>query len=158
MIVQMDRYVPVDITAKAKKVAEEFPADRKNDLPVHPVRFHRVGQAVAPNPRTKVKCVGMDTISIDRENIDVRYLEQLVDPGQLRMLGQLLVRLTRSGMDGRTDMCELVGMISGGFAERIPGRLVPVEQTDKISGSLADVRVQEVFAAINRYRSVRIKG
>lgn len=158
VILQMDRYVPVDITAKAKKAAEEFPANRENDLPVPPVRFHRVGQPVATNPRTKVKCVGMDTISIDRENIDVRYLEQLVDPEQLRMLGQLLVRLTRSGMDGRTDMCELVGMISGGFAERIPGRLVPVEQTDKISGSLADVRVQEVFAAINRYRSVRIKG
>ena len=92
-VIQMDHYRPVDITAFAKKEAEVFPSIRPSSPEKSSPDYHRI---VQPDPsfredrRIKMKTMGVDGISVNHENIDLRYLEQLADPEQVNTLSSLL--------------------------------------------------------------------
>ena len=90
-IIQMDRYVPKDITAFAKKEAELYAARNPEspeagmpqllpdpELP----SFRRApgyNPALRKDDRLKTKVHGRENIQLGREDIDLRYLEQLAD-------------------------------------------------------------------------------
>ena len=81
-IVQMDRYMQKDITQTAKKEAEQFPQlsgpkekAKKPDF----ARKPQQGREWKGNDRIKMKTLGKEEISINRETIDLRYVEQITD-------------------------------------------------------------------------------
>ena len=81
-ILQMEQYRPKDITALAKKEVEQFPAvsipEGKPDLP----SFERCPERdlnFVREDRIKMKVMGKDQIQLNRENLILRGLEQLVD-------------------------------------------------------------------------------
>lgn len=61
-----------------------------------------------PGDRTKIKVLGKDSIQLNRENIDLRYVEQLVDSEQLMALGYLLNYAQKHFMDGQRSMTQIV--------------------------------------------------
>lgn len=167
-IIQMDCYHPLDITERAKKEAAEYrkgAAEYRKDAVGTDGEETASGQAgesghraaaqfthrriplpvkAFREPRLKIKTLGMDSISIDRECIDLRLVEQLVDEEQLCALGQLLKYAHLHFVDGRRSLTEIVGLLEKTMDEK---------GLDEITvKAAARPRRQEIFACINRYR------
>lgn len=155
-IIQMDRYVPRDITDLAKEEARAFPSGADSLSPACPPDFHR---RPCPSPqfrsgdRVKLKSLGRDGVSINRETIDLRYVEQLADGEQSAALGWCFVYAQRYLLDGQRTLRQVVAELerlleSQGLAALCEGRGgVPF---------LARPRTQEIFACLNRWRELRL--
>ncbi len=152
-ILQMNRYVPTDITDFAKEEAKAFPVLEETSSEMKP-SFQRVfsqNRKLAGSDRIKMKTLGMDGISIDRETIDLRYLEQLCDSEQLSMLAQLVKYAELRVLDGKKNLMQVVDVLmeqmeKDGFAA-IVGK-------NQVTSGLAMPRRQEIFACLNRYRKL----
>lgn len=89
----MNRYEPFEITESAKQAATEFPLPKQDIAPSKQPDFDRKikpDRMFQEDNRLKMKTMGRDSISINREVIDVRYVEQLMDTEQLAALGYML--------------------------------------------------------------------
>lgn len=154
-ILQMNRYRPVEITALAKREAEQFPYTLGNAPEAEKPDFHRVikaDQAFAKDDRIKMKTMGLDGFSINRETVDMRYVEQLADSEQLTALSYMLKYMKCRCFDGRKTMRQAVEILyeeiaKTGFAAFCPGR-------ESLPGNLAMPRRQELYAALNRCREL----
>lgn len=160
-ILQMDRYVPKDITEFAKKEAGRYasaaaavqgrPAVQKLPDPALP-SFQRVptcNMALRRDDRLKTRTRGTDDVQLGHENIDLRYLEQLADHEQTAALSYILALAEKNLLDGRKTMTQLVDAICAlmdqkGLAGLSSGGYLPTD--------LAMPRRQEIFACFNRYR------
>ncbi|MBD5498502.1 MAG: ABC-ATPase domain-containing protein [Lachnospiraceae bacterium] len=155
-IIQMDNYCPVDITEFAKKEAEAFRVEAGEAPSYERPAFARCpmsDKAVWDNDRLKIKTMGLDGILINKETIDMRYVEQLVDAEQLGALGYLLKYAELHLFDGRRTIREAVAMLSKLIAEKgieavCGGTYLPIH--------LAVPRAQEIYACFNRYRGLRL--
>lgn len=99
--------------------------------------------------RIKTKTQGTDGFSVNKEQVELRYIEQLVDREQVDALSQILVYLSKHTFDGRktvTDAVEwLYGQIeSKGFAA------FGAEDSDH----MAIPRKQEIYEMLNRCRNL----
>lgn len=154
-ILQMNKYRPVEITALAKKEAEQFPYTLGDAPAAGDPDFHRVikaDQAFAKDDRIKMKTMGLDGFSINRETVDMRYVEQLVDSEQLTALSHMIKYMKCRLFDGRKTMQQAVEALyeevaKNGFAAFCPGR-------ESLPGNLAMPRRQELYAALNRCREL----
>lgn len=154
-VIQMNRYEPVEITALAKEAAQEFPLPAGDVPPIAELKFDRVvpmDKKFRSENRIKTKTMGMDGISINRENIDLRYLEQLVDPEQLNALAQLMKYIRVQEADGKKDMVELVDLVLAALAA---GGFEKIQGGGTLPGNLALPRRQEIFGCMNRWRELR---
>ena len=152
-VIQMDRYTPKDITALAKREAAAFPLAGTPLPPAPPSAFARrpkPGRA-QERDRVKIRTQGRDSVSLDREVIDLRYVEQLVDSEQLSALGYCLLYARRQLLDGRHTLRQVVDALEDlldrqGLEALCPGRAgVP---------ALARPRRQEIFACFDRWRGL----
>ena len=151
-ILQMEQYRPKDITALAKKEAEQFPAvsipEDKPDLP----SFERCPERdlnFVREDRIKMKVMGKDQIQLNRENLILRGLEQLVDSEQTLAVGWMLTWVQKKAVNGKITMQQAADKVmelvrKEGLAGLAEGSYLPV--------NLAMPRKQEVLAAFNRYR------
>lgn len=154
-VIQMNRYEPVEITALAKEAAQEFPLPAGDVPPIEDLKFDRIvpmDKKFRSENRIKTKTMGMDGISINRENIDLRYLEQLVDPEQLNALAQLMKYIRAQEADGKKDMVELVDQVLAALAA---GGFEKIQDGGTLPGNLALPRRQEIFGCMNRWRELR---
>lgn len=156
-VIQMMQYQPQEITQLAKQEAARF-AGMTKDKPAlkaaqQPV-FHRVftaGKKSAANDRGKVKGMGKDAVSIDRDTIGLRYVEQLVDSEQTMLLGYMVKYAKQHLINGKRDLKEVAEYLEQlvqkqGLGAVCEGRYLPC--------NLAAVRVQEIFACLNRCRTL----
>lgn len=156
-VIQMKQYAPVEITELAKQEAEHFPL-KLETLPAAATegtsRIVMQDTAFAKDNRIKIKTMGLDGFSVNRSDVDLRYVEQLVDPEQVTALAHILKYLKLHVFDGRKSVCEAVealydNMEHGGFSAFAEG-LVP--------GNLSMPRKQEMYAMLNRCRDlIRIR-
>lgn len=153
-IIQMDSYLPCDITAHAKGLAKDYPAVAQAPRGPHPsfARKPRKHPQVIYKGRIKLKTQGRDSISVGQETIDLRYVEQLVDSGQLHALGFMMKYMEESGFDGSHTVQEQVRAMYAGIEKRGFAALTGRGQAGDIPGNLMLPRKQELFACINRYR------
>lgn len=111
------------------------------------------GHGRSGNPRDeriKIKTTGCDTVTINKENIDMRYVEQLVDVEQMNMLGQITAYLTGKKFDGKLTMIEIVDQL----VSEMKTKGFSVVCGDTPPGNLTIPRKQEICACINRYRKI----
>lgn len=164
-ILQMDRYVPKDITEFAKKEAGQYasaaaavqgrPAVQKLPDPALP-SFQRIpscNMTLRRDDRLKTRTRGTDDVQLGHENIDLRYLEQLADHEQTAALSYILALAEKNLLDGRKTMTQLVDAICAlmdqkGLAGLSSGGYLPTD--------LAMPRRQEIFACFNRYRGLKL--
>lgn len=150
-ILQMNRYVPADITDFAKEEAKAFPVLEEMPAKVQP-SFERIfsqNRKLAGSDRIKMKTMGMDGISIDRETIDLRYLEQLADPEQLSMLAQIVKYAELNVLDGKKTLAQVVDILETLLKQKGFGGICGERN---VASGLAMPRRQEIFACLNRYR------
>lgn len=153
-IVQMKKYSPVEITAFAKKEAENYPY-LTGDLPAAAApdfcRIVKRDDAFARENRIKMRTDGTDGFSINKTEVDLRYVEQLVDSEQLTALAHMLKSMKLHDFDGKKTLQQAITGIykrieTKGFSVFAGGEYLP--------GNLAMPRPQELYAAINRCREL----
>lgn len=155
-ILQMDRYVPREITKAAKKAAEDYPS---LELPEKPAGKPSFARCPGKNPgiihkgRIKVKTLGRDGLQLNHETVDLRYVEQLADTEQLTMLGYVLKYMEEHVLDGKRTVQEVTAHVM----EQIEKRgMEAVCDGGYLPGNLAMPRTEEVYACLNRYRGLRL--
>ena len=154
-VIQMDRYVPRDITALAKAEAGNFPIRVDPPKPAAPLCFDRRPQSSPSfSGGDRIKTLPREGVMVNKEVIDLRYVEQLVDSEQLTALGYCVVYAQRNLLDGRRDLRrvadELEAAIDRGTLAALCGDRSGVP-------GLARPRRQEILACLNRCRGLRIQ-
>lgn len=152
-VLQMECYIPKDITGFAKEEAKSFPHHIIDSGYSFPEFYKRTAKQnpMLKSDRIKIKMLGRDSLQINKETIDLRYVEQLVDSEQTAALGYLLLYAERNLFDGKRDMNSIVDSLCQTVSKRgiraiVQGNYLPV--------NLAMPRPQEIYACINRYRSL----
>ena len=165
-VIQMDNYRPVDITEKAKALCASFPISEEMPTPFSMPQSHRImtkdangatrrrdyrtGAVKKDEPeRLKVKVMGRDGFALGKQNVDLRYIEQLIDTEQTAALGIMLKYAVEKLIDGKrtlSDIAEymITQMQKKGLSFFAEGSYIP--------GGYAMPRPQEIYACLNRYR------
>ena len=149
-IIQMDEYRPVDVKEKVLPLLNNYAApecmnDALSELS-HGRRFWAGGVKRDKNDRLKVRVNGKDGFSVDRNQVDLRLVEQICDTEQVAALAEIMRYILLQGM-GKLPVCEIVDKIDAMIRE---GGL------ESIQGSrgcgLTRPRREEIQAMLNRYR------
>lgn len=153
-IIQMDQYVPKEITELAKKAAAGYPAlkfpEKRPEKPSFDRKI-RKNVGIRQKGRVKLKTIGRDAVMIGHETIDLRYVEQLVDGEQLNTLGQVVRYLEEEVFDGKKTLKQAIQQAREVLEKK---GLAGICEGNTVPGNLAMPRVQEIFACMNRYRKL----
>ena len=156
-VLQMDNYRTYDITEKVKTVIGEKSETGEKKVPVDVAvlfdkdhhRSLKAGKMEKKRDQVKIKQFGKDSFSIGRENVDLKYVEQILDAEQTTALAyclkNLLEEMERKEQD--VDLCveKLCSQIKKqGLASLCKGSYLSV--------SMAQIRKQDIYACLNRYR------
>lgn len=160
-VVLMDEYLPQDVTAEAKRIAAEMKSIRKaeggNDFgKVTPRKLLRSGFQPYKGKKEKVDAKGIHTIVFGREMIDLSSVEQLVDPSQTRAIARMMKVFVEEFMDEQTSFHQLLQQFYEWIDNNGLDALSPFP--GKHPGDMALPRKQEFAAAINRWRSLRVRS
>ena len=151
-IIQMDRYVQKDITEYSKKEAESFPmisVPEQDGVTPDFGRCPRPNQAFKGNDRIKMKTMGREAVMINKETIDLRYVEQITDSEQVTALGYCMRYAQKHIMDGRKNLRQIVDELENVIRK---GSLAALCESSSSISCMAMPRRQEIFACFNRYR------
>ena len=97
--------------------------------------------------------MGTSEISLSRENVELRYLEQLKDQEQSAALAHLLKYAQLKMMDGKKDLRQIGDFIENQLDQK---GLESLFDRGDVSAQLARPRKQEILACINRYRRLEM--
>lgn len=152
-VIQMNRYQPAEITELAKREAEQFPLTLEKPDKAAAPSFRRVVKrdgGFAKEDRIKMKTLGMDGFSINRETVDMRYVEQLADSEQLTSLAYMVKYMKLHSFDGTRTLQEAVERLY----EEIGANGFMAFCGSDLPGNLAMPRKQELYAALSRSREL----
>lgn len=150
-VIAMDAYRPSEVTARAHDIAREGEAPEDSGEFRH-ITAERVPARGTLSSRKPPKPRGLSTISVDRSDIDLSAVGQLVAPSQTAAIAAALAWLSKNA-DGQTPLVDLVARLEQqitekGLAVLAPGRDHP--------GHLSRPRGAEILAAANRYRELKL--
>ena len=161
-VIQMDNYVPVDITSKVKKLCLDFPLPASDTPDFVLPKNHRI-MTKAPTAKThkdyygntrnqperlKIKNHGCDGFSLGRQEIDLRYIEQLIDSEQTASLGLLLKYAAEHLIDGKRTIDEIIAFL----ASHLEKEGLAFFFDGYTSCGYAIPRIQEIYSCFNRCR------
>jgi predicted ABC-class ATPase len=159
-VIQMDHYVPYDVTEKAKEIAkmESISLQSINN------RFGEITyriplqQSLNSNKgkKSKVSTKGKFTIQYGHTSIDLHNVEQLVDESQTNMIAEILQFLERERiLERKLTIPELLTFIEQRINEQ--GLASFTRFPHLHPGELARPRKFEIAAALNRLRTLVIE-
>lgn len=158
-VIEMHAYRPADVTAEARRIAAESPGGRRPEAG-EPMRgmTPRCPVAGSLDPSrgrrdVKIDARGTDQLGFGAERVDLRGLEQLVDPSQVRAIGFLLVR-ARSFMGRSVPLAEVLDRVERFLDDPDEGGLDALVPR---GANLARPRRYELAGALNRLRSLRVE-
>ena len=141
-VLQMDCYRICDVTEKAHALAQEL-KEEKADA----VRWLR--KPVRKKEIEKIRVHGWDSLSIDKSEIDLRYLEQVADESQTAALGYIIQYILTRTADGKKTPDALAEEI----AKKLDAEgILSITPKNYSAGPSAMVRKQEILACLCRYR------
>ncbi|MFV2194806.1 ABC-ATPase domain-containing protein [Nocardiopsis sp. LOL_012] len=150
-VVMLDAYHPHDVTDRARELARE-----RSDADFARPRARVVDPSSVDDTtargRGRVKRRDMDVLVFGEHDIDVRSVEQFVDPGQITGAGLALRALVRGGhLDGARTLSEALDSLERRLAE--DGVTVLGAE---FGGDYALPRRYEIAAVLNRLRALRV--
>lgn len=159
-IIQMDSYHPVDISEKVRGLCGKYPL---NPVKAPEFRFpesHRIMQKQTPSIRShgrnagrpeqlKIKVHGKDGFLIGKQDVDLRYIEQLIDTEQTADLGLLLKYTIEKLADGTRTIDDIVKYLADQLKHK---GLSFLSEGSYIPCGYAMPRIQEIYSCFNRYR------
>lgn len=141
-VLQMDCYVTKDVTARAKELAVPL-TEEKTEKKVW------VKKAAARRRIEKARVHGWDTVSLDKNEIDLRYLEQIVDESQTAALAYILQYVLEKMADGKKTAAYLAEEAARKLEKE---GILSMTPRNYGAGAAAMVRRQEILACLCRYR------
>jgi predicted ABC-class ATPase len=155
-VISMDNYQPYDVTEQARTVAAAHPNTRPTAQPLSLRQTRRIPQPGGLEPRRgkhrhSARAHGLDSLTLGREKIDLRYVAQLVDGGQTLALARALLYAHTQYINGQRTLVDILDSIMADIAER---GLDCLDQ--RRTGDLVLFRRHELAAAINRLRPLCI--
>jgi len=159
-VIQMESYRALDITERVKTALKGYPAPALSApdfrLPEKGQRIRLAGSSQTrknyrgdgyTRERLKIKRLGQTAFSVGGDEIDLRYLEQLVDGEQTQTLAYL-VRCARERFAGQErEVAEVARMLWGILETE---GLAGIFGEPRIPAGLAMPRIQEIFACLYR--------
>lgn len=154
-VIQMDSYSAVDVTQKAKELSRGVFPTTKSEAPIR-INFDRKLQngLIPYSPKgVKIKSSGLDTLIINKEIIDLKSLEQIVDNEQVNSLGYLLKYIDDKIIDNSLTVQQAVNKT---LIDIETHGLISISNSNYGLGTFAMPRKQELISCLNRYRSLKI--
>lgn len=159
-IIQMDCYLPVDITSRVKEKCAQYQAPALTAPGFRLPSVHRTFTAGISTHRPsdhsrnsrsqdKLKLLDIRSFSLGKTVVDLRYIEQLIDAEQTACLGMLLKHCMKQSSGKAYTISQLVTAVqqqlnAKGITSFFPSSYVPC--------GYAVPRIQEIYACLNRYR------
>lgn len=160
-ILQMDNYRPVDITEKTRTLLKEYkkpdcraegfalPKEKRSisfgSSVVRKKNYRGTGMV---EEREKLKVMERESLMLGREQLDLRYLEQLVDREQTQTLGCLLKYAKEQYSGKTTNFAELIEDLIRKLEKEGIGS---VSGQKDVPAGMAMPRRQEIYACFNRF-------
>ncbi len=160
-IIALDNYIPKDLTQEAKALCDGSIIQQKLDpqnIAIEPGQSKRHADPVSIDPytssrgrpgRSRVKTRDARSITFGEEEIDLSLIPQLVDSSQAKAIGAALLYASEHRLFDDYPLPEALS------------RALEVANAARLSalgkGDLAEIRLQELAAALNRLRSLRIR-
>jgi|GEM_PF-3345097 len=153
----MENYLPCDMTAEARRIAQKYAAERRPEGgdcfgPLKP----RTPDPASIDPsrgrrEVSLKARGLRALAFGRSEIDLAAVEQLVDDGQVRALGHALNYARDRCMDHQETLAQILDRVMADLGASGLDILTPWPV-----GDLAHFRRFELAAALNRLRGLRV--
>lgn len=151
-VIQMDSYQPKDVTEKAKELSTGKILERIDNRDID-IKFNRIIKkgSIERGPKgVKIKTLGIDGLDINKEKIELRAVEQIVDNEQITAIGYIMKWAEEDIVNGKLDIIQ------------ITDEILKVTKSKGLicfsgNGNLAMPRRQEIMAAFNRYRKLKIQ-
>ncbi|MDY6916717.1 MAG: ABC-ATPase domain-containing protein [Chloroflexota bacterium] len=158
-VVAMVEYVPQEVGAEARAIAAKYPTERVLEGAEHfgaiPSRIP-VSESMDPRKGRRevhLKARGTRTLLYGREEIELSHVEQIVEDGQVKAIGYAMAHARQRYMDGATPLRDVLERVEAdvrrGGLDGISSMPYPPD--------LVAFRPQELAAAMNRLRSLRVK-
>lgn len=156
-IIQMDCYEPEDVTAQAKSLSKGYILERikNNNLNIS-INFNRQIKkgSIKKGPKgIKIKPLGKDDLCINKDIIELRYLEQIVDSEQITALGYIMNYAEENIINNTKTLREVTSEILNYISKN---GLISISPLHYGMGCLAMPRKQEIMACFNRYRNLNL--
>lgn len=162
-VVMMREFTPMDVTKEAKSVANKHNSKRNIETqPINLIKSSRRPLASSFDASkgkrdVKIGAKGLDTIMFGGEDIDVRYVEQLVDISQSRAVAFAIYLAATKFMQPEKTLRETINQIEEFLESNGLDNLNPHQCNAHHPGNFARPRKHEIAAAINRLRSMKMK-
>ena len=153
-VIALDSYLPRDVTAEARALAEAPPPSAAPVFAPPRARIPVLGCLRPTGKRKPAAARGRDTIRLGREHLDLSAVSQLLDAAQTQAVAHALDRLA--------DQAEQAGPVPVEDAIRALFERIDAGGLETLSphrghpGHLARPRPLEVHAAVNRWRGLRL--
>ncbi|MCB9673638.1 MAG: ABC-ATPase domain-containing protein [Alphaproteobacteria bacterium] len=146
VVIAMTEWRPSDVTARARELAPERPVP-PGPLPSPAPRCPR-----ADGLEGRVRARDTRAVSLDREEIDLTAVEQVLDAAHSATLGHAL-RFLGGLADGRRSVPQLLDALDAILDDEGIEALSPFREPP---GTLVRPRRHEIAAALNRFRGLRL--
>ena len=148
-VIMMDDYKPLNVTDKAKEIARKFKTGRLAERPEEIKIKKRCPLVESINQyvkgKKKIRATDISKIRFGRYVIELDKVEQIVEIGQTRAIGDIILEL-RKRFSGNRPMVDVLKEVEGKILEILPKR-----------GDYSEPRIYEIASAINRLRSLRCR-
>ncbi|GKS82064.1 ATPase [Ligilactobacillus pabuli] len=156
-VIMMNEYQPGDVTKRAHEIAAlEGPTSltaAETDFGQLEARIPKKSNFRVVTRKDRFKARSRTEISFGHSNLNLSAVEQLVEPSQTRGITALLAVLKRDYFDEQTTVAEMLHSLYDKIDQQ---GLDQVLGDKRHAGDLAVPRPQELGAALNRYRGLRM--
>lgn len=156
-VIMMNEYQPGDVTKRAHEIAAlEGPTSltaAETDFGQLEARIPKKSNFRVVTRKDRFKARSRTEISFGHSTLNLSAVEQLVEPSQTRGIAALLAVLKRDYFDEQTTVAEMLHSLYDKIDQQ---GLDQVLGDKRHAGDLAVPRPQELSAALNRYRGLRM--
>lgn len=155
-IIQMVRYIPSDVTKRAKEIARTSPVKRESEDEgslTGPAERIPVPGSISPHNRYRKKsfhAVEVHRIHFGQTIIDLTDLEQLIELSQTKAIMHA-INCVDKYIDGKRTLKEILDLLALDMEKEGLDML-----SERISGNLSELRILELAGAINRLRGMKM--
>ncbi|GAB2540187.1 ABC-ATPase domain-containing protein [Gracilibacillus alcaliphilus] len=156
----MDHYLAYNVTAKVSEIAKKHPISRQaskhsNIKQQNKRIFLPESLSLNKGKKKQVQAKALDTIVMGRTEIQLQYVEQLVDASQTRAIAEILRYLeSHNVLQRKQSLSELLDDIEQIIDRSGLAAFAPFP--DQHPGELARPRRSEIAACLNRMRTAKI--
>ena len=157
-VIWMNNYRPFCVTDRTREIAQQFPVHRLAE------GGEGFGEITARRPKpesldpsrgnreVRIEAKGRETLVYGEKDIDLSFLEQLVETGQTRAIGRFIHLYATKYLENSAHLKEGLLKVLVEIEEKGLDFLMPYKV-----GNLVKPRLFEIAGAVNRLRSLKIK-